>query len=902
MDESRAQLIERLFDSALELEGEARSQFLDRECRGDDDLRSELAALLNHDSSARERDSFLLTPISGTLRGAALSTGEVIAGRYTLKRVLGEGGMGVVWLAEQDNPRREVALKLIRSNLAGRQLQRRFEFEASVLGRLQHPGIAQIYEAGMFDDGTGGRPFFAMEYVDGLPLHTFVKSSDLSTRERLELFALICDAVHHAHQKGVIHRDLKPGNILVRAERKMRSTESMKPGARASLRDKSLSTHHSGLPKILDFGVARATDSDIQVTTLQTDVGQLIGTLPYMSPEQVEGNAQRLDTRSDVYALGVILYELLADRLPYELSHRTIAGAARVIAEIEPTPLASLNRSFRGDLNTIVLKALEKEPAERYQSASDLSADIRRYLGDEPIAARPMSTFELGMRFARRNTALVAGIAMTFAALIAGIVGTTLGMVRAQDEAHRATAVNSFMKDLLAAADPHRGRADVTLLEVLDDASEEIPERFADLPGTEIEVRGTLTEAFFRLSRYDLAEQQAERAYELAQELFGPDDPRTLLLRHAWCMNIAFAGRNYDALTEAERMIADAPPEAYNTFAILGARRIVGFCKRKLLQLDESIEILRAVRHDAEQHLGRDHVVALSATNDLAMSLGVRASRASPEQSSADRQEAIGIYRDAIERESRVNGPASYNAVNVRLNFAGLLNSAGRHEDAILAAEEAMNLAAPLYGAQHHFVLRAHTTLADAHYRLGRSDVAVEHLEFFMNASRERGELLDQLAFGIMSDSLPVVEAAERYDLLREWTDQLIAFFSQNRSHPSPIPMSLYRLYLARCLSVEGDPAGADGLFRALEDDPAIAQNSRRSREYCIFRGEHEIAKGDLEAAGSWLAVVSGALEEQGEQAILVNRLRYEAATARLAAAQRDRAATAAERSENPIE
>ncbi|MCC6383213.1 MAG: protein kinase, partial [Dehalococcoidia bacterium] len=311
-------------------------------------------------------------------------------GRYTIRRILGEGGMGTVYLAEQENPRREVALKVIRAGYLAPELLRRFELESQVLGRLQHPGIAQIYEAGVFeghragvpshaDDESSSRrasslhsvtsslrhsvtsspiPFFAMEFIRGVPLTEYADSQRLGTRQRLELLAKVCDAVYHAHQKGVIHRDLKPGNILVAdGESERRADQetqrrSEAGGSSASSRSVSSSLRHSvssAQPKILDFGVARATDSDIQQTTMQTDVGQLIGTVPYMSPEQVTGDPNELDTRSDVYALGVIAYELLAGRLPHDLRRKMIHEAARIIREEEPTRLSSINRTLRGD-------------------------------------------------------------------------------------------------------------------------------------------------------------------------------------------------------------------------------------------------------------------------------------------------------------------------------------------------------------------------------------------------------------------------------------------------------------------------------------------------------------------------------------------------------------------------
>ncbi len=333
-------------------------------------------------------------------------------GHYRLIRELGRGGMGSVYEAEQDKPRRIVALKVIRPGLMSRDLIRRFELETNVLGRLQHVGIAQIYEAGTADAGHGPQPFFAMELITGARSITeFTREQKLGTRARLELVAKVCDAVHHAHQKGVIHRDIKPGNILV---------------------DKS------GQPKILDFGVAKATESDIQVTTMHTDVGQLIGTLPYMSPEQVAADPLELDTRSDVYALGVLTYEMLTGKLPYDVSKKVIHEAARVIREQEPTKLSVVSKVYRGDIETIVAKALEKDKARRYQSAADLAADLRRYLNSEPIVARPASTIYQLKKFAARNRAFVGGVVVVFVVLIAGVATSTWLAIQASRQRERA--------------------------------------------------------------------------------------------------------------------------------------------------------------------------------------------------------------------------------------------------------------------------------------------------------------------------------------------------------------------------------------------------------------------------------------------------------------------------------
>src|SRR5262249_23407316 len=253
------------------------------------------------------------------------------------------------------HPHRTVALKVIRPGLVSSALLKRFAHEADILGRLNHPGIAQIYEAGVAEDG---QPFFALELIRGLPLDEYARRENLSTAARLELVARVCDAVQHAHEQGVIHRDLKPGNILVDG---------------------------SGQPRVLDFGVARATGADLLTSMDRTRTGELIGTLSYMSPEQVAGEPTALDQRSDVYTLGVVLYELLAGRLPYLVKDVPLPEAVRLIQEQEPSRLGSINAHFRGDVETIVAKALEKDRARRYRSAAELAAGLGRHLHSKPV-------------------------------------------------------------------------------------------------------------------------------------------------------------------------------------------------------------------------------------------------------------------------------------------------------------------------------------------------------------------------------------------------------------------------------------------------------------------------------------------------------------------------------------
>jgi len=636
-------------------------------------------------------------------------------GRYRIIRLLGEGGMGAVYEAEQDQPRRSIALKVIRSVWASPQMLRRFEQESQMLGRLHHPGIAQIYEAGTAETSFGSEPYFAMEIIHGKPLIEYANEKKLNTRQRLALIIEICDAVQHAHQRGIIHRDLKPGNILV---------------------------DEDGQPKILDFGLARVMDSDTEQMTRQTDIGQLLGTLPYMSPEQVEADPMAIDTRSDVYALGVILYELLTDKLPYTLSQH-LHEAVQTIRQVDPAPLSAVSRVYRGDIETIVGKALEKDKSRRYGSAAELADDIRRYLEDRPITARPPSTSYQLKKFARRHKILVIGIPALFLVLVAGVIASTWEAVRArraearaQTESAVAKAVNQFLQDdLLSQADPESQSGveaapdpEVKARTLLDRAAARVVNRFAGQPLVESEIQDTIGNAYSGLGLYAQAETHLRRAYELSAKYRGADDPKTLSI----LMAVSIVASNQDKDSEAVAAAKTVYEAQTRTLGPEDPRTVVGMQNLGSLYLGtrqyvEAEPLLKKALEIQVRRQGYDNIDTLNTSDSLA-ELYIEQSRYA---------EARPYLEKGLDSYRRVYGPEHPFTQREMFGLGKVLLGEGNYAEAEKVLAEVYAEDQKVKGAQHPDTLRVASVLGQAYTEQGKFDQSIPLLENTVRGFRQ---------------------------------------------------------------------------------------------------------------------------------------------------------------------
>src|SRR5579883_620457 len=752
------QRLKELFLNAAEIKTPAeRAAFLERECGDDAELRRKLEALLHaHDDSG----SFLASsPTSDHLSDEDVITqekgsemvGDAI-GPYKLLQKLGEGGMGAVWVAEQHQPvKRRVALKLIKPGMDSAQVLRRFEAERQALALMDHTSIAKVFDAGTT---TQGRPYFVMELVKGVPITKYCDELNLPIRERLALFVPVCQAIQHAHQKGIIHRDIKPSNVLV-------CMQDGKP-----------------VPKIIDFGIAKATSQQLTDASLYTEVGQVIGTLEYMSPEQAELSALDIDTRADVYALGAMLYELLTGTTPLDrrrLKQAALMEVLRLIKEQEPprpstrltesketlpsiaaqrhTEPARLTREVRGELDWIVMKCLEKDRTRRYETANALARDVERYLADEPVEACPPSrSYRLG-KFARKyRAALSAAAAFVLLLAIAAAVSAWLAVrarqaeglaetrleevstekARADEEARVAAAVNDFLqRQLLGQADIGNqplsagGAAErnpnVTVRELLDRAARDIEGQFGDQPLTEASIRLTIGDAYRALGRHTQAQPHLERAVQLRTANLGADHPNTLTSKN-----------NLAQLYQFQGQYAKAEP------------------------------LFKEALEGRTAKLGADHPDTLTTKNNLASLYRLQGQYAKAEP----------LYKDALQGRTAKLGADHPDTLLGKNNLATLYQDQGQYAKAEPLFKEVLESCTAKLGADHPYTLTSKNNLATLYYDQGQYAKAEPLFKQVLESSKHKAGV-DSLPYAgqlaaLASNLLLQHKAADVEPMLRE--------------------------------------------------------------------------------------------------------------------------------------
>jgi serine/threonine protein kinase/tetratricopeptide (TPR) repeat protein len=781
-----------IFTAALEKPTEAeRAAFLTEACAGDGRLRRRIEALLR----AHAEPDDVLDPTGNLLEASGATTshvrgpepaGAIVAGRFKLLEPIGEGGMGTVYMAEQRDPiKRLVALKLIKPGMDSKAVLARFEAERQALALVDHPNIARILDGGTTREEPGGvgpgRPYFVMELVKGRPLTEYCDDRRLNIKDRLDLFVAICSAVQHAHQKGIIHRDLKPGNVLV--------------------------TEHDGrpVPKVIDFGLAKALGGACTLTdrTLYTAFGTVVGTPLYMAPEQVGINALDVDTRSDIYALGVILYELLTGTTPLEkrrLKQASWDEVRRVIREEEPprpsarlsssdtlpdlavsrrTEPVKLTRLVRGDLDWIVMKALEKDRTRRYESASALARDIERYMHDEPVEASPPSRWYRLRKFVRKHRTLF-GTAAGFVLLVAAGAGASTWQalrareaqqqaIRARDDAAeqlrqakrsdaQSRAVLKFFEDKVLSATRPKGQEgglgrDATIREALDRAEPEIATSFAGEPLVEASIRSTLGVSYQYLGDHQKALKHHQRAIALRRQELGPDHPDTASGMDGLAIILLQMGKSAEAQKILEEVVAvkrrTLGPDDRRTLHAMTNLSIALAMQGLLEDAAKLVEEYREIQRRVE---GPESIFTLRSTYNLSVMrrhLGQWAlSRPLFDESiqtlrrvfGPDHQdtlravnglgellldqrrpaEARALFEEVLKGQRQILGPTNEETILAMINVADTARLQGHLDEARKLAEEADALDRRVLGPEHPQTLFGLTVLSSIARDQGR--------------------------------------------------------------------------------------------------------------------------------------------------------------------------------------
>jgi non-specific serine/threonine protein kinase/serine/threonine-protein kinase len=777
---------------------------------------------------------------------------------YQILQLVGQGAMGEVYQAEQREPvRRQVALKVIKAGMDSAQVVARFESERQALALMNHPNIARVFDAGVTDSG---RPYFAMEYVKGVPVSDYCHRNDLDVPRRLVLFMQICDGVQHAHQKGVIHRDIKPSNVLVRIQ-------DDKP-----------------VPVIIDFGLAKATAQPLSDRPMHTELGQVIGTPEYMSPEQAEMSGLDVDTRTDVYSLGALLYELLAGELPFEsktLRSRSIDEIRKVIREDDPVRpserarargpgFLALSRELAGDLDWITMKALEKDRTRRYASPNELAQDIARHLNDHPVVAGPPSrAYRMG-KFLKRHKVGVAAGGVVLLALFLGLLGTAFGLVRAQQaearerqKAATAERVTALLVRLFEVSDPGEARGNtITAREILDRAADRLTGDLNEQPEVRAALMASVGRVYQSLGLHDQAKPLLDDALATRRRLLGPEHPDTLtsitaLGDHYYNVGqLEEAESHYrEALERSRRALGDEHP------ATLLAINNVGKLLQAQGRLEEAERLTREALEVRLRVRGRDHEETLVSLNDMGAVL----------QDLGRLDEAEVYYRDALEGHRRAHGDDHPETLVALSNLGFLYQAKGELEKAEPYTRKALEGQRRVLGNDHPSTLKSVSNLGYLMQLQGRLDEAERFMREAIESARrvlgnDHGTTLtavNNLGFLLQSEG----KLAEAEPLYREAMEGYSRTLTDSHALTLNSTANLGDLYTTLGRYDEAErllaAAAAAAPVELTRDNVTTGLILRKYGRCLTARGRHAEAETALLDAHAVLEEVVGAQHEQ---------------------------------------